>query len=424
MTYSKENTLRQKLIGVRMTKVLIITADGCTPDLDYAVFRLREEQQITVTVAASKKKRLHGVIHQQEDGWDTYVEMPWYRMNVDATLDEIDPTAFDALVLPGGRAPEHLRNLESCIKIVRHFVENNKPIAAICRGPLILLEAGARGRRLTGLSLIKPRVTMSGCTYVDARDEAVVDGNIVTVTGRPYYHVWMRAFLSLLRREHVRPVRSANSKRALIVMTESSAAGHYDHAYFRMLEAGFAVTTAAPVKKPTRTVCHLAGGLDGTWDDFQELPSLIVQPDASLDEIDPSEFDVLLMPGGRGPEHLRVDQRCIAIVRHFVENDKPLTCLCHSTQILAEVLFRLGIKGKRLMGIDEVEADVVAAGQTWVFSPGQAVTDGNIVTAWRRPDHDVWMAAFMALLEKRGLVASHEKPLQRITKVDAVAAAR
>ena len=407
-----------------MTKVLIITADGCTPDLDYAVFRLREEQQITVTVAASKKKRLHGVIHQQEDGWDTYVEMPWYRMNVDATLDEIDPTAFDALVLPGGRAPEHLRNLESCIKIVRHFVENNKPIAAICRGPLILLEAGARGRRLTGLSLIKPRVTMSGCTYVDARDEAVVDGNIVTVTGRPYYHVWMRAFLSLLRREHVRPVRSANSKRALIVMTESSAAGHYDHAYFRMLEAGFAVTTAAPVKKPTRTVCHLAGGLDGTWDDFQELPSLIVQPDASLDEIDPSEFDVLLMPGGRGPEHLRVDQRCIAIVRHFVENDKPLTCLCHSTQILAEVLFRLGIKGKRLMGIDEVEADVVAAGQTWVFSPGQAVTDGNIVTAWRRPDHDVWMAAFMALLEKRGLVASHEKPLQRITKVDAVAAAR
>ena len=407
-----------------MTKVLIITADGCTPDLDYAVFRLREERKIAVTVAAPKKKRLHGVIHQQEEGWDTYVEMPWYRMNVDATLDEIDPTAFDALVLPGGRAPEHLRNLESCTKIVRHFVENNKPIGAICRGPLILLEAGVRGRRLTGLSLIKPRVTMSGCTYVDARDEAVVDGNIVTATGRPYYHVWMRAFLSLLRREHVRVVRSANSKRALIVMTESSAAGHYDHAYFRMLEAGFAVTTAAPVKKPTRTVCHLAGGLDGTWDDFQELPSLIVQPDASLDEVDPSEFDVLLMPGGRGPEHLRVDQRCIAIVRHFVENDKPLTCLCHSTQILAEVLFTLGIKGKRLMGIDEVEADVVAAGQTWVFSPGQAVTDGNIVTAWRRPDHDVWMAAFMALLEKRGVVASHEKPLPRITKVDAVAAAR
>jgi protease I len=407
-----------------MTKVLIITADGCTPDLDYAVFRLREEEQFKVTIAAPHKKRLHGVIHQQEEGWDTYVEMPWYRMNADAALDEIDPSAFDALVLPGGRAPEHLRNLESCIKIVRHFVETNKPIAAICRGPLILLEAGIKGRRLTGLSLIKPRVTMAGCTYVDARDEAVVDGNIVTVTGRPYYHVWMRAFLSMLKREHVRPVRPTNLNRALIVMTESSAAGHYDHAYFRLLEEGLAVTTAAPVKKPTRTVCHLAGGLDGTWDDFQELPSLIVQPDASLDEIDPSEFAALVIPGGRGPEHLRVDQRCIAIVRHFVENDKPITCLCHSTQILAEVLSSLGIKGKRLMGIDEVEADVIAAGCTWVFSPGEAVTDGNIVTAWRRPDHDVWMRAFIALLEKRGVIPSREKAVPRISQIEAVAAAR
>jgi protease I len=407
-----------------MTNVLIITADGCTPDLDYAVFRLREEEELKVTIAAPHKKRLHGVIHQQEGDWDTYVEMPWYRMAPDAALDEIDPSAFDALVIPGGRAPEFLRNLESCIKIVRHFVENNKPIAAICRGPIILLEAGIKGRRLTGLSLIKPRVAMAGCTYVDACDEAVIDGNIVTVTGRPYYHVWMRAFLSILKREHVKPVRPANLNRALILIAEASAAGHYDHVYFRLLEEGFAVTTAAPVKKPTRTVCHLAGGLDGTWDDFQEVPSLIVQPDASLDEIDPSEFAVLAIPGGRGPEHLRVDQRCMAIVRHFLENDKPVTCLCHSTQLLAEGLFALGIKGKRLMGIDEVEADVVAAGQSWVYSPGKAETDGNIVTAWRRPDHDVWMRAFMALLEKRGITSSREKPSPRMNRMDAVAAVR
>ena len=406
-----------------MTNVLIITADGCTPDLDYAVFRLREEEQFKVTVAAPQRKRLHGVIHQQEDGWDTYLEMPWYRMNPDAALDEIDPSAFDALVIPGGRAPEILRNLESCIKIVRHFVENNKPIAAICRGPIILCEAGVKGRRLTGLSLIKPRVAMAGCTYVDARDEAVIDGNIVTVTGRPYYHVWMRAFLSVLRREHVRPARPANLNRALILIAEASAAGHYDHVYFRLLEEGFAVTTAAPIKKPTRTVCHLAKGLDGTWDDFQEVPGLIVQPDASFDEIDPSQFAVLAIPGGRGPEQLRVDQRCMAIVRHFLENDKPVTGLCHSTQILAEGLFALGIKGRRLMGIDEVRPDVIAAGQTWVYSPGHAETDGNIVTVWRRPDHEVWMRAFMALLEKRGLIPARETALPRMSEMGAARAA-
>ena len=297
--------------------------------------------------------------------------MPWYRMDVDARWMR---STHRPLTLWCSREAGPLNTYEtwnpaSKLSVISWRTTNRSVPSAAARSFFL---RQAKGQTIDGLSLIKPRVTMAGCTYVDARDEAVVDGNIVTVTGRPYYHVWMRAFLSLLKREHVRPVRSANLNRALIIMTESSAAGHYDHAYFRMLEAGFAVTTAAPVKKPTRTVCHLAGGLDGTWDDFQELPSLIVQPDASLDEVDPSEFDVLPMPGGRGPEHLRVDHRCIAIVRHFVENNKPLTCLCHSTQILAEVLFTLGIKGKRLMGIDEVEADVVAAGQTWVFSPGQA----------------------------------------------------
>jgi protease I len=402
-----------------MTNVLIITGDGYTPDLDYAVFRMGEEQ-FNVTVAAPKKKRLHGVIQQQEEGWDTFAEMPWYRMNAQAALDEIDPSAFDALLLPGGRAPEHLWRLEPCLKIVRHFIEANKPIGAICRGALVLLAAGLKGKRVTGLSEIKPRVTMHGCTYVDARDEAVIDGNIVTVSRREYCHIWIRAFLSRLRQGPMRPVRSVNSNRVLIVIAESSAAGHFDHAYYRMLEEGFAVTTAAPVKKPTRTVIHVGTGLDGTWDDFEELPSLIVHPDASLDEIDPSEFAALIIPGGRGPEHLRVDKRCMDIVRHFVENDKPLACICHSTQLVTDVFFALGIKGKRLMGLDEVRPDVIAAGCIYVYSPGEAVTEGNIVSAWRRPDHDVWMRAFMALLEKRGIIPSQEKP--RIDKVEAVRA--
>ena len=194
--------------------------------------------------------------------------------------------------------------------------------------------------------------------------------------------------------------------------------------YFRLLEEGFAVTTAAPIKKPTRTVCHLAKGLDGTWDDFQEVPSLIVQPDASLDEIDPSEFAVLAIPGGRGPEHLRVDQRCMAIVRHFLENDKPVTCLCHSTQTPGGGSLRAGNQGQTPYGYRRGQADVVAAGQTWVYSPGEAATDGNIVTAWRRPDHDVWMRAFMALLEKRGITSSREKLSPRMNRMDAVAAVR
>ncbi|MGH9548074.1 MAG: DJ-1/PfpI family protein, partial [Terriglobales bacterium] len=119
-------------------------------------------------------------------------------------------------------------------------------------------------------------------------------------------------------------------------------------------------------------------------------------------------YAAIIMPGGRGPEHLRLDQRCINIVRHFYDNDKPMAFICHSTPILVDALLASGVKEKRLMGLDGVKADVVASGFTWVHKPGEAITDGNIVTAWRRPDHDVWLREFMRLLKKRGLTQSFQ----------------
>ncbi len=384
-----------------MTRILVVTGDGCTPDLDYAVFRMREER-LHVTIAAPKKQGLRAVFQQQEEGWDNYIERPWYLIDADASFDEIDPSKFDALLLPGGRAPWHLRNLEPCLRIVRHFVDREKPIAAICRGPLILLEAGVKGRKLTGSSLIKPRVTMGGCTFVDARGEALRDGNILTVTGRPYYHVWIREFLSMLKVPGYSPGQaiSLRKPRILIVITEATSSGILDYAHFRMLEEGYDVTVAAPVKKPVRTVVIR---FSGNGDSFEQVPGLIVEANASLDEVDASAFDALIIPGGPGPEYLRIDSRCINIIRGFVEDDKPIAAICHGPHLLVEGLAAAGVKGKRMTGTHAIKADIVAAGCKWVDSPGEAVVDGNIVTAWMRPDYDVWMRAFVSLLKARGI---------------------
>ncbi len=181
-----------------MAQVLILTGDGCSPDLDYAVFRMREEGLAPV-IAAPAKKALYAVFHQQEDGWDNGIERAWYSISADAAFDDVDPTQFDGLLIPGGRAPVYLRNSARCIELVRHFIDANKPVAAICRGAILLVSAGAVGRRLTGHSLIRPRVAMGGCTFVESRGEPVRDGNIVTVSGRPFYHVWIRSFLSMLK---------------------------------------------------------------------------------------------------------------------------------------------------------------------------------------------------------------------------------
>ena len=181
-----------------MTRVLIIAGDFTSSgQLQYSYYRMKEEN-FDVTIAALEKKRLNTVIDMREEGWDLDTERRGYGFEADMTFDEVDPTTFDALILPGWRAMEYLRNNERCVDIVRHFVEARKPIAAIDQAPRLLIAAGVRGRRMTGIEMIKTEIARAN-TYIDAGSKPVVDGNIITVSRRPYYDVWMREFMSMLK---------------------------------------------------------------------------------------------------------------------------------------------------------------------------------------------------------------------------------
>lgn len=179
-------------------KVLVLTGDaGEAQEIYYAKYRL-EEEGWTVAIATTTRRAFLSVVHDFEPGFDTYTEKPGYRVQADLGLDECDPAAFDALVLPGGRAPEFLRNRPRAVEIVRHFVETKKPIAANCHGPLLLIAAGgAAGRTLTCYPDLEPDVKAASGTFVNR--DVVVDGNLVTVRGWPDNGPWMREFVKLLR---------------------------------------------------------------------------------------------------------------------------------------------------------------------------------------------------------------------------------
>jgi protease I len=195
-----------------MGRILIIAADGTSAGhLDYGRMRMIEEGY-EVTIAAPVKKPLQTVVHEMEEGLSSYVERPGYIVQADASLDEVDPASFDALLLPGGRAPEYLRNNKRCIEVVRHFVEKNKPIGSICHSPLILA-AAVKGRRLTGVHIIKPDIVASGNTWVETRSEAIRDGNIVTTWVTPFYYVWIREFLAMLNEHGIKPSTSDHDQR-------------------------------------------------------------------------------------------------------------------------------------------------------------------------------------------------------------------
>ena len=179
-------------------RILLLTGDaGEAQEIYYAKYRL-EEEGWKVDIAAPSKRTFLSVVHDFEPGFDTYTEKPGYRVEADLGLDDVDPSAYSGLVLPGGRAPEYLRNRPKAVEIVRHFVGAGKPIAANCHGPLLVVAAGgARGKLLTGYPDLEPDLRAAGAEFINR--DVVVDGPLVTVRGWPDNGHWMREFVRLMK---------------------------------------------------------------------------------------------------------------------------------------------------------------------------------------------------------------------------------
>ena len=143
------------------------------------------------------------------DGAQTYTETRGHDFALNATFDEIDEGEYDALVLPGGRAPEYLRLNPRVLAIVGFFADERRPIAAICHGVQLLTAANVvSGRRLGGYPACAPEVDQAGGIHVAVeRDAALTDGNVVTAPAWPAQSAWLAQFLTVLgtRIEHPAP---------------------------------------------------------------------------------------------------------------------------------------------------------------------------------------------------------------------------
>ena len=167
-------------------KVLFISNDGYDDsELLYPYYRLIEED-VDIDIASVEKKTIEG--------------KHFFKIEVDKTLREVDADAYDALLLPGGKAPEKLRLVPEVVHITKQFAKANKPIAAICHGQQILISADVlRGKTATCYPGIRDDLKNAGAQYVDER--AVVDGNLVTSRRPEDLPYFMKAFIDVLERE-------------------------------------------------------------------------------------------------------------------------------------------------------------------------------------------------------------------------------
>jgi protease I len=181
-----------------MPKVLLLTGDAAESlEVMYPYQRLLEEGY-EVDIAAPSKKKLQFVVHDFVDGFDTYTEKPGYTWEADLAFADVDPADYVALVIPGGRAPEYIRNDEDVKRIIRHFFDESAPVAQLCHGPLTLAAAGVlEGRRSAAYPALEPDIQAAGAEFVDGA--GIVDGEMVSARAWPDHPEWMREFMRILR---------------------------------------------------------------------------------------------------------------------------------------------------------------------------------------------------------------------------------
>jgi len=170
--------------------------------------------------------------------------------------------------------------------------------------------------------------------------------------------------------------------RALIISADGFEDIELLYPYYRLQELGIDVIIAAPQQG-----------------DIVGKVGYKVKASMSFKEAVKQDFDILVIPGGRAPERVRLEAEALEIVRRFFKEDKPVATICHGPQVLISAGV---VRGRRLTSWWGVKDDVIAAGGIWIDSP--AVVDGNLVSARYPPDEPEWMRSFIALLRERKIL--------------------
>ncbi|WP_435181778.1 DJ-1/PfpI family protein [Halorussus sp. AFM4] len=161
---------------------------------------------------------------------------------------------------------------------------------------------------------------------------------------------------------------------------------------FQALRAvGHEVDAVCPGKEAGHTVKTAVHDFRGDQT-YVESRGHNFQLTASMDEVDPADYDGLVLPGGRAPEYLRTHEEVLDAVRHFFEADEPVAAICHAAQILAAADV---IEGRTCSAYSALEADVERAGGEYYDG---VTTDGNLVTGRDWSDHVEWLSQFLDLL--------------------------
>ncbi|KAH7543391.1 hypothetical protein FEM48_Zijuj02G0179100 [Ziziphus jujuba var. spinosa] len=389
----RENEMGQK-------RVLLLCGDYMEDSEAMVPFQALQAFGVAVDAVCPGKEAgdsCRTAIHELPPGRQTYSESRGHNFTLNANFDEIEVSKYDGLVIPGGRAPEYLAVNSSVVDLVRKFADSKKPIASICHGQLVLAAAGtAKGRKCTAFPAVRPALIASGAHWVEPEtmSACVADGNLITAATYEGHPEFIRLFVKALGGNI-----TGSDKKILFLC------GDYVEDYevtvpFQSLQAlGCHVDAVCPKKKAGDTCATAVHDFEGDQT-YSEKPGHNFTLTADFEGLDSSSYDALVIPGGRSPEYLALDEKVVAVVKHFMDAKKPVASICHGQQILAASGV---LQGKKCTAYPAVKLNVVLAGATWLEPEPiyRCFTDGNLVTGAAWPGHPEFISQLMALLGVR-----------------------
>lgn len=180
------------------------------------------------------------------------------------------------------------------------------------------------------------------------------------------------------------------SKRVLLLTGDAVESLEVYYPYYRLLEENIEAVIAAPTKKTLHTVVHDFIG----WDTYTEKLGYQLEAHTSFADVNPETFDGLILPGGRAPEYIRLNEHVPHILSHFIDHDKPIGAICHAAQVLETV--REKLQGRSMTAYIACKPSVEAMGANYVTETVHV--DGNLVSGHAWPDLPGFMREFLKLL--------------------------
>lgn len=371
--------------------------------------------------------------------------MPGGFFKIDAWIEDVNASDYDALILPGGYSPDNCRSNKNVTDFVKKMVTDGKPVGAICHGPSLLVSADVlRNKTATSWFSIRDDLRYAGAKVVDYAP--VVDGNIITARYPPDLLVWVEAIgkqLSSQTREKENtkekarrlaapagivgayepdPVTTLLSTEVLVdapfnaalaaVMTSPVPQNETDmfkgkkiaiiaesgveeieltfpHKYFNDRGASAVHLTTKP-DPSNRTLGIIASPTrDKYIYTFRALMGGGYFPIGGfLEDTTAAEWDALVIPGGYSPDNNRANENVTNFVKAMVAANKPVGAICHGPSLLVSAD---ALQNKTATAWYSILDDLRNAGATVVdYAP---VIDGNIITARYPPDLLVWVEA-------------------------------